>query len=122
MPQQSYPSAFEAQFARVFEAALCQTQNELARFLGVTQSGISDAKRRKRIPAEWRIKLFEKKRINPDWVLCGSGGKYLTATDAAEKPSVVRITEIRPPRECTTQELFDEMVRRSIRSLDTTVL
>lgn len=34
-----------------------------------TQSSVSDAKRRQSIPAEWRVKLFEKKRINPEWIL-----------------------------------------------------
>lgn len=38
---------------RVFEAAGCTTQVELAAFLGIQQSSISDAKKRKAIPADW---------------------------------------------------------------------
>ena len=64
-------TSFEAQYKRVFEAAECRTQIQLAEFLDIRQSSISDAKRRKSIPAEWRMKLFEKKRINPEWILSG---------------------------------------------------
>jgi hypothetical protein len=118
------PSAqdiFDAQYERVLEATGCQTQVELANFLGVRQSSISDAKRRHSIPSKWCMTLFEKKRINPDWILGGIGGKYLTMTNAEEMPSVVHITKIRPPQECSTQELFTELVRRSILDLDTTL-
>ncbi len=107
--------SFDAQYRRVFEAAECKTQVELADFLEVRQSSISDARRRQSIPAEWRVKLFAKKRINPEWVLCGAGGKYLMATDAEQgKPHVVRVTEVRPPQECSAQELFNELVRRAL--------
>jgi hypothetical protein len=112
------PSAFEAQYQRVFEAAGCRTQVELAAVLDVRQSSVSDAKRRQSIPAEWRMKLFEKKRINPQWILSGEGGKYLIATDTEGKPQIApveRITEIRPPENCSSQELFNELVRRSIK-------
>ncbi len=107
--------SFDAQYRRVFEAAECKTQVELADFLEIRQSSISDARRRQSIPAEWRVKLFAKKRINPEWVLCGAGGKYLMPTDAEQsKPHVVRVMEIRPPQECSAQELFNELVRRAL--------
>ena len=48
-------------------------------------------------------------------MLCGAGGKYLMPTDAEQsKPHVVRVTEIRPPQECSAQELFNELVRRAL--------
>ncbi len=119
MSQHSDLSAFEFQYKRVFEAAECRTQIELADLLEVRQSSISDARRRQSIPAEWRMKLFEKKRINPEWVLCGQGSKYLIPADAEQgKPHVVQVTEIRPPRECSVQELFTEMVRRVLQEPD----
>ncbi len=68
MSQQVVSSAFDAQYQRVLEAAECRTQVELADFLEVRQSSVSDAKRRQSIPAEWRVKLYEKNRINPDWI------------------------------------------------------
>ncbi len=118
MSQQAVSSAFDAQYQRVFEAAECKTQVELAAFLGIRQSSISDARRRKHIPAEWRMRLFEKKRINPDWVLCGHGSKYLVPADAEPNPHVVRVPEIRPPHECSIQELFTEMVRRVLQEFN----
>ncbi len=119
MSQQVVSSAFDAQYQRVFEAAGCKTQVELADFLEVRQSSVSDAKRRQSIPAEWRVKLYEKNRINPEWILRGEGGKYLIPTDAElPKSHVVRVTEVRPPQECSVQELFSEMVRRVLREPD----
>ncbi len=123
MQQQPVPSSFESQYQRVCEAAECRTQIELADFFGVRQSAVSDAKRRGHIPAEWRIKLFEKKRINPDWILFGKGEKHLIQDDAEQcKPHVVRVAEVRPPKECSLQELFAEMVRRVLQEPDMTAI
>lgn len=110
---------FDSQYRRVFEAAECGTQSELAAVLEIRQSSISDAKKRKNIPADWRVKLFEKKRINPEWILYGKGAKYLIPADTEQgKPHVVRVTEIRPPQECSAQELFSELVRRAMKEPD----
>lgn len=115
MSDQPALCSFEAQFARVLEATECRTQVELADFFDIRQSSISDARRRKSIPAEWRVKLFEKKRINPQWIQCGAGGKYLTPTEAEQnQPHVVRVTEVRPPEQCSAQELFNELVCRAM--------
>lgn len=112
-------TSFESQYKRVFDAAECRTQTELAAILNIRQSSISDAKKRKRIPADWRVKLFEKKRINPEWILYGEGAKYLVPADAQPgAPHVVRVMEIRPPQECSAQELFNELVRRAINEPD----
>ncbi|GAB1410048.1 hypothetical protein MASR1M90_12020 [Desulfovibrionales bacterium] len=43
-------TSFESQYKRVFEAAECRTQAQLASVLEVRQSSISDAKRRKIFP------------------------------------------------------------------------
>ncbi len=119
MSQQSILSAFDAQYQRVFEAAGCRTQVELADFLEVRQSSVSDARRRQSIPAEWQMKLLAKKWINPFWVLSGEGAQYLIPADAEQgKPqvgTVERVTEIRPPEECSSQELFNELVRRGMK-------
>lgn len=68
---------------RFFQAAGCRTQTELAVFLGIRQSSVSDAKRRRVIPAEWLITLLRRKNINPDWVLTGAGPRFLQAVDSA---------------------------------------
>ena len=112
-------SGFESQYHRVFEAAECRTQTKLADFLGIKQSSISDAKRRKAIPSEWLIKLLEKKYINPEWVRTGMGGKWIrfTENEEAKTPAVIRVIEHRPAPDCTTEELLAELVRRAIKSM-----
>ena len=76
-------SGFEDQFHRVFAAAACRTQVELADFLDIRQSSIADAKRRKSIPSGWLIKLYRKKRVNPEWVRTGRGIMLLGADNGA---------------------------------------
>ena len=113
------PNDFESQYSRVFEVAECRTQLELAAFLDIRQSSISDAKRRKSVPSEWLVKLFEKKRINPEWIRCGTGAKLLVPAEPEQsKPHVVRVTEVRPPQECSSQDLINELVRRALQGTD----
>lgn len=109
--------SFEAQFMRVFEAAECKTQAALADVFEIKQSSVSDAKRRKSIPAEWLLKLFNKKCINPEWIRTGQGGKVLQAVDEIERKKIVAIKEItyRPAKECTTDELLAEIIRRVLK-------
>lgn len=72
---------YEAVFKRLQEATGCTTQNALAQFLGVRQSSVSDAVRRHSIPSDWLLKLLQKERINPDWILSGQGAEKLRADD-----------------------------------------
>ena len=71
----------ETRLARVFEAAGCRTQLELAAILDVTQSAGSDAKRRGVIPADWLIKLLQLRGVNPIWVKNGIEPKFLAPSD-----------------------------------------
>lgn len=66
---------------RVFEAAGCRTQLELAAILDVRQSSISDAKRRGAIPSDWLIKLLYLRGVNPAWIKDGIGPKFLAPSD-----------------------------------------
>ena len=70
-----------ARLARVFEAAGCRTQLELAAVLDIRQSSISDAKRRGAIPSDWLVKLLQQRGVNPDWILDGIGPKFLAPSD-----------------------------------------
>ncbi len=70
-----------AQLARVFEAAGCRTQVELAAVLDISQPSISDAKRRGAIPSDWLVKLLQQRGVNPDWILDGIGPKFLAPSD-----------------------------------------
>ena len=102
---------------RVFAAAECRTQVELADFLGIRQSSISDAKKRQAIPAEWLVKLLRLKGISPEWIMTGLGPKRLGPANDEEPTHVIYLTERRPPVECTAQELVNELVRRALAAL-----
>ena len=99
---------------RVFLAAECRTQVELAELLGIRQSSISDAKKRQAIPAEWLVKLLRLKGISPEWILTGLGPKLLGPATGEGPTRIIYLTEIRPPNECSAQELVSELVRRSL--------
>lgn len=125
MPEKQPPSSttpdnsFESQYKRVFEAAECRTQAQLGALLKIKQSSVSDAKRRKNIPSDWCVKLFEMRRINPEWIRMGTEPKYLKSADTeGAMPYVVKVVEVRPPAECSAQDLFNELVRRAFEPLD----
>lgn len=117
--QENSLESFDAQYRRVFEAAECKTQVELAELLEIRQSSISDAKRRESVPSEWIVKLFDKKRINPEWVRTGHGSKTLQIIEGVESkvPEVINIVERRPAQDCTTDELVAEIVRRVLKKI-----
>ena len=116
-------SYFESQYNRVLEIAECRTQVELAAVLEVRQSSISDAKRRQFVPPDWLMTLFEKKRTNPEWIRLGIGAKYLDPAETAEAmPHMAKVVEVRPPQECSAQDLFNELVRRALQQPDITAI
>ena len=112
-------ATFDEIMSRIHSITNTRTQVELANFLGIRQSSISDAKKRRSIPPEWLLRLYWKKRANPEWVVIGSGGKYLQPTDPESNLSEV-VLEIQrlPPKECTSQDLINELVRRALDSLN----
>lgn len=99
-------------FARLRAITKCRTQLELATLLGISQSSISDAQKRNAIPAEWLVKLLRMKGINPEWILTGFGPKKLGPACGESATPVVYLTKIKPPPKCSSQELFNELVRR----------
>ena len=70
-----------ARLVRVFDAAGCRTQLELAAILDIRQSSISDAKRRGAIPSDWLIKLLYLRGVNPAWIMDGIGPRFLAPSD-----------------------------------------
>ena len=61
---------------RMREATGTTSQRELADWLGVRQSLLSDAQRRDIIPIRWMRLLIEKQvKHNPVWILTGQGEK-----------------------------------------------
>lgn len=92
---------------RTFEVANCNTQDELALFLGVRQSAISDARRKKAIPCEWLLKLLTNHHINPEWILTGDAPRFI-------RPSCCRpdVYSLNPLKEVPTRHLLDELRER----------
>lgn len=44
------------------------------------------------------------------------GSKYLAPADAEQSlPHVVKITEVKPPEECSALDLFRELVKRALK-------
>ena len=78
--------SFEAVYARMLFAAGVRTQTELANMLGMKQSGIPAARKRKSIPAEWCMRLYDACGVNFDWQRYGTGPVY----DAAKLKEIER--------------------------------
>ncbi|SBW05752.1 putative DNA-binding protein [uncultured delta proteobacterium] len=118
--------AFEEQLQRIHCSLQTRTQTELAEFLDIRQSSVSDAKKRQSVPAEWLLKLLRLKGVNPEWILTGHGPRLLRpveADDKAEKPepaaspAPARQLENLPMHRCTMDELMAEVVRRAVKSM-----
>lgn len=62
---------------RIRAVTRTRTQNGLAALLGISQSSVSDAKKRHVVPAEWYLKLFDVLGVNPDWLKQGVGPVFL---------------------------------------------
>lgn len=80
-PTTTHTESFEAAYARICQALSIHTQVQLAEVLGIRQSSISDAKRRESIPSDWLLTLALDHGLHPTWVLTGTGGQYMVASD-----------------------------------------
>lgn len=58
-----------------------KTQADLGKALGVAQASISDAKRKKKVPPEWFLKLCTGRGLNPNWLLTGDGPVVIPKED-----------------------------------------
>lgn len=77
----TFRTCFNQVYKRIQKVTGTRTQNDLAQLLEITQSTISDAKKRDTIPADWFLTLFEKQGINPDWLKHGTGPRFLRTKD-----------------------------------------
>lgn len=68
--------SFEAVYARMLFAAGVRTQSELADVLGLRQASISEAKKRKSIPSQWCMRLYDACGVRVDWQRQGVGPVY----------------------------------------------
>lgn len=76
----------DGQKQRVYEITGTRTQVQLAEVLGIKQSSISDAIKRKCLPDSWLVTLYRKYKVNPDWLLTGEGSRYLKPVGEAPTP------------------------------------
>lgn len=58
---------------RMIRAIGGKTQGDLGKILGISQTSISEAKRKGKVPPEWFLKLCVEKKLNPNWLLAGQG-------------------------------------------------
>lgn len=98
-----------------------QDASRTCRILDIKQSSISDAKKRgKGLPSDWLMKLYEKRRINPDWIRTGIGPQILQIAengDGGNVPAVIHVIEHRPAHDCSTDELLTELMRRTLKNI-----
>ncbi len=76
---------FSSVLHRMLHGTGTRTQTELAEILKIGKAAISDAKRRKIIPAEWFLKLSRAPFfLNPNWIETGTGLMHLPGVDVAD--------------------------------------
>ncbi len=77
---------FAAAMERIAASLGARTQVAMAGMMNIRQSSISDAKRRRRIPDRWLLKLVIDHNLNPVWILYGTGSKHLAPQHPSPPP------------------------------------
>lgn len=104
---------FDAQLKRLMLVTETTSLSGLARYLGVRQSAVSDARRRGAMPAEWFIGLMQIMNLNPEWILTGKGQPYLDAGTYEGDYSEWQLSEMREVlQKVPAKMLTDELQRR----------
>ncbi|MGE0087783.1 MAG: S24 family peptidase [Desulfococcaceae bacterium] len=81
-------SEFEIFLSRVYAATGIRSQNELALFLKVNRSAITQAKKKGLVPENWIFKLSRSFDLNPDWLEKGIGHQHTAGTGFIRVPKV----------------------------------
>ncbi len=110
---------FQEQLERIKLISDARTQVELAKFLGIRQSEVSDAKRRREIPSSWLVILMLMKNVNPEWILTGKGPYSITRLPVLndheiEEVIVAEKSDKEALRRLPSRILADELVRRIV--------
>ncbi len=106
-------STFDEQMGRIRLATGKRTQAELADFLGIRQSSISDARRRGKIPPGWLVTLVRLQNVHPEWVLTGKGACYaFVPLESSEADGPADRAAAAALRRLPARMLADELVRR----------
>lgn len=85
-PSESTSNDFLSMYNRIRTATNAPTQVQLAAVLHIRQSAISDAKRKRQIPAEWLRLLLMEHNLSPIWICFGVGPRELLS-DVADNES-----------------------------------
>lgn len=105
---------FDEAMERIKKATGTRTQVELAGLLNIRQSSISDAKRRKSIPDNWLVALYEQYGLNPAWIKSGQGAAYLK--EDPDRPAPLTMLAPRPEPaaalEPTVSDMFEQIQER----------
>ncbi len=111
-------NAFDVQMERIKLITGKRTQVELAAFLGIRQSAVSDAKRREKIPSDWLSILMRAKNVHPEWILTGNGPCFVSLPTEPERyetgeEATERRSDEGALRRLSSRRLADELVRRT---------
>jgi len=67
----------DALIRRIVGATGIDSQNDLAKALGINRSGITHARNNNKIPDKWILKLYKAFGLNPEWIETGIGSVFL---------------------------------------------
>lgn len=77
--------SFDAQLKRLRKASGATSDTELAKILGISQGGVSSAKKRGKIPAEWVKQIALKFNSDANWLFFGEGEQPLASGQPPEQ-------------------------------------
>lgn len=83
-------SSFEEIYTRILTGTNCRTQAQLGKALGIGQSSVAEAKKRKKVPPQWYLTLNKVFGLNTEWLELGKSPIYLDPSKAPPGAPVVR--------------------------------
>lgn len=101
--------SFEAQLQRLKKASNVASDTELAKVLEISQGGVSSAKQRKKLPAEWVKLIALKTGVDANWLFFGEGTMM--------KDKAIESMEIQAPADLEFTQRMGRSDRFSIESL-----
>ena len=75
---------YDAVYKRILRCTGCETTAEAAAALGVRPWEIARARRKRRIPDEWFLRLYFERRVSSYWLLSGCGPEFLPRVPARD--------------------------------------
>lgn len=117
MKSRKQKSNFDEQMERIQFATRMYTQVDLADFFGIKESGISEAQKLGKIPADWLTIILQVKGILPEWILTGNGPCHIvkpTPPEQYETGDIVQkqLAKKDALRSLSSRDLADELLRR----------